>query len=145
MSDTKTVSNERLAEMLGWCDRVSKTAMGKIDMASGLSTLDNWYFQALTPDTMRSLLSEVQSLRASLAAASSGSYPGAGWVAEASGLKVATIKHDDSTLIEVSKRDGKETMTLTIHSADAGRWDDLSITLTAAERAELISALSERK
>jgi len=68
------------------------------------------------------------------------------FVTEANGLEVATIKHDDFSLIEVVKsRSGKNRVQMTIHrtNEETLRTDDISIDLTDEEAAALVAALTE--
>lgn len=67
------------------------------------------------------------------------------WKTEASGLEVATIQHDDFSLLEIIKsRSPRCAFRLTVHcgSEEKAAWDDLSIELTAGEARKLAAALS---
>ena len=67
------------------------------------------------------------------------------WVTEPSGLEVATITHDDFSLVEVVKSPRTNAARLvTIHrtSEETGRRDDMSIDLTAPEAHKVAVALA---
>jgi len=66
------------------------------------------------------------------------------WRDEGHNLKVATVEHDDFSLVEIAKVGGKPGITLTIHrtSEDTGRSDDMSIDLTPAEAGKIAAALA---
>lgn len=65
------------------------------------------------------------------------------WKEEGHNLQVATIQHDEFSLLEIVKVDGKSDLTLTIHvgSEERSSWDDLSITLSPREASSLAAAL----
>lgn len=67
------------------------------------------------------------------------------FVTEAGGLAVATIEHDQYSLIEIVKsRSARNAACLTIHrvSDETGRRDDMSIDLTPGEAAKVAAALT---
>lgn len=64
ITNTEGLSDERLAEMLALCDRVNDSAMRTVHMTSGLSLNDDKFIQSCDPGTIRSIVTELQSLRA---------------------------------------------------------------------------------
>jgi len=85
------------------------------------------------------------SIRHRLSCIEAGPGEVAEWITEPSGLSVATVVHDDFSLVEIVKsRNTRLARILTIHrtSEDSGRREDLSIDLTEDEARLVAAALS---
>jgi hypothetical protein len=68
------------------------------------------------------------------------------WIKEASGLEVATVEHDEFSLVEIVKSPNtRAARLLTIHrlSEDTGRREDLTIDLTEDQALRVADALTE--